>query len=189
MQCGAISVRLFLPSVCLGLEHALFYTGFYPVAGQDTYLLNRPYFPKITIRNAATGVRAIIIASGLSPQNKYIQSATLNGVAYTKNWISHDLFRYGGTLRFVMGASRESKWGTGEEDLPMSLSTGGFACEGECGPGKGHGANSNSNGTVVGEPGDIDAVKAGDTVVDGSEDGPGGVKSFFSYLVFLLLAD
>ncbi|KAJ7790576.1 alpha-1,2-mannosidase, putative subfamily [Mycena olivaceomarginata] len=146
--------------------------GFYPVAGQDTYLLNRPYFPKITIRNAATGARAIIIASGLSPQNKYIQSATLNGVAYTKNWISHDLFRYGGTLRFVMGASRESKWGTGEEDLPMSLSTGGFACEGECGPGKGHGAsNSNSNGTVVGEAGDIDA---GDTVVDGSEDGPGG---------------
>ncbi|KAJ7097271.1 alpha-1,2-mannosidase, putative subfamily [Mycena belliarum] len=102
------------------------YTGFFPVAGQDTYLLNRPYFPKITIRNQATGAVATIVASGLSAENKYIQSATLNGAAYTKNWISHSLFTSGGTLMLVMGASRSSEWGTREADLPMSLSTGGF---------------------------------------------------------------
>nr|GAT49998.1 predicted protein [Mycena chlorophos] len=53
--------------------------GFYPVAGQATYLLNRPYFPKITILNGATGKTATIIANGLSATNIYIQSATLNG--------------------------------------------------------------------------------------------------------------
>ncbi|KAF8173185.1 glycosyl hydrolase family 92-domain-containing protein [Mycena galopus ATCC 62051] len=100
--------------------------GFYPVAGQDTYLLNRPYFPKITVHNEVTGAKAIIIARGLSDQNKYIQSATLNGRAYTKNWISHAFFLYGGTLTLVMGSSNESTWGTGQGDLPMSLSTGGF---------------------------------------------------------------
>ncbi|KAJ6546997.1 glycosyl hydrolase family 92-domain-containing protein [Mycena capillaripes] len=100
--------------------------GFFPVAGQDTYLLNRPYFPKITIHNEVNGAVATIIASGLSDQNKYIQSATLNGEPYTKNWISHQLFTNGGTLEFVMGSSTSSTWGTGEADLPMSLSTGGF---------------------------------------------------------------
>ncbi|KAJ7464473.1 alpha-1,2-mannosidase, putative subfamily [Mycena latifolia] len=100
--------------------------GFFPVAGQDTYLLNRPYFPKITIHNEANGAVATIIAAGLSAENKYIQSATLNGNKYTKNWISHDLFTNGGTLSLVMGSSKSSTWGTGEADLPMSLSTGGF---------------------------------------------------------------
>ncbi|KAJ7656500.1 alpha-1,2-mannosidase, putative subfamily [Mycena polygramma] len=100
--------------------------GFFPVAGQDTYLLNRPYFPKTTIRNEATGAVATIIASGLSAENKYIQSATLDGKPYTKNWISHQLFTSGGTLEFVMGSSKNSTWGTGNADLPMSLSTGGF---------------------------------------------------------------
>ncbi|KAJ7742828.1 alpha-1,2-mannosidase, putative subfamily, partial [Mycena metata] len=100
--------------------------GFFPVAGQDTYLLNRPYFPEITIRNEATGAVATVIASGLSATNKYIQSATLNGTPYTKNWISHSLFTNGGTLKFIMGANPSSTWGTGQGDLPMSLSTGGF---------------------------------------------------------------
>ncbi|KAJ7138850.1 alpha-1,2-mannosidase, putative subfamily [Mycena filopes] len=99
--------------------------GFFPVAGQDTYLLNRPYFPNITIRNELTNATATIIASGLSAQNKYIQSATLNGEPYTKNWISHKLFSEGGTLEFVMGSSRGSVWGTRRADLPPSLSTGG----------------------------------------------------------------
>ncbi|KAF7356222.1 Alpha-1-2-mannosidase family protein [Mycena venus] len=100
--------------------------GFFPVAGQDTYLLNRPYFPNITIRNEVNGAVATIIASGLSDTNKYIQSATLNGAEYTKNWISHSLFTNGGTLEFVMGSSKNSAWGTADADLPMSLSTGGF---------------------------------------------------------------
>ncbi|KAF7300759.1 Glycoside hydrolase family 92 protein [Mycena kentingensis (nom. inval.)] len=100
--------------------------GFFPVAGQDTYLLNRPYFPKITIRNEVTGTTATIIAENLSEANKYVQAAMLNGRRYTRNWISHEIFRTGGTLRLVMGPSPSAVWGTGEADLPPSLSTGGF---------------------------------------------------------------
>ncbi|KAJ7139402.1 glycosyl hydrolase family 92-domain-containing protein [Mycena epipterygia] len=122
--------------------------GFYPVAGQDTYLLNRPYFPKTTIRNEVTGAVATIIASGLSDQTKYIQSATLNGTAYTKNWISHDLFTTGGTLELVMGSSKSSTWGTGSGDLPMSLSTDGFGFTGE-GSGGGSGGDAHSSSSTV----------------------------------------
>ncbi|KAF7365765.1 Glycoside hydrolase family 92 protein [Mycena venus] len=103
--------------------------GFFPVGGQDTYLLNRPYFPKITIHNDATGAVATIIASGLSDTNKYIQSATLDGQPYTKNWISHQFFSKGGTLTLTMGSSKSSSWGTKDADLPMSLSTKGFGCD------------------------------------------------------------
>ncbi|KAJ7509700.1 alpha-1,2-mannosidase, putative subfamily [Mycena galericulata] len=100
--------------------------GFFPVAGQNTYLLSRPYYPKITITNEVNGAVATIIASGLSTENIYVQSATLNGKAYTKNWITHEIFTNGWTLELVMGSSKSSTWGTKEADLPLSLSTGGF---------------------------------------------------------------
>ena len=101
--------------------------GFYPVSGQDTYLLCRPFFPKVTYHNEATGATATITATNFGGANIYIQSAKLNGQPYTKNWISHDLFKNGGTLEFVMGPGNNSVWGTGKEDLPPSLSTGGFS--------------------------------------------------------------
>jgi hypothetical protein len=167
--------------------------GFYPVAGQDTYLLNRPYFPKITIRNEVTGSAAIIIASGLSAQNKYIQSATLNGKPYTKNWISHDLFRYGGTLKFVMGSNTNSTWGTGPGDLPASLSTGGFGCDTCISPAKlrepssiGTSSASSTSATPSENPAVQDDVAAG---VDGASDKVSKPSDFLSYLIFLLLAD
>ncbi|KAF8591095.1 glycoside hydrolase family 92 protein [Ramaria rubella] len=100
--------------------------GFYPVAGQNTYLLNRPFFPKVTIRNEVTGAIATVTAQNFGDANKYIQSARLNGKAYTKNFITHDLFSQGGTLELVMGPGKNSAWGTGKADLPPSLSTGGF---------------------------------------------------------------
>lgn len=120
-----IDMRMHRSSI---LAYVVFsHLGFYPVAGQDTYLLNRPYFPKITIHNEVTGASATILATNFGGGNNYIQSATLNGKAYTKNWISHDLFLNGGTLELVMGPGKDSTWGTGKDDLPPSLSTGGFA--------------------------------------------------------------
>jgi hypothetical protein len=158
--------------------------GFFPVAGQNTYLLNRPYFPKITIRNEATGAVAIIIASGLSAENKYIQSATLNGKPYTRNWISHDLFAFGGTLRLVMGSNKNSTWGTGQDDLPMSLSTKGFGCD-VCGPTTSHGPSSSEPPTTA--PSDSSAVL--DSGAGGSSDEPPRTNNYLSYLIFLFLAD
>lgn len=73
-----------------------------------------------------TGALATITATNFGDANKYIQSAKMNGDTYTKNWISHQLFENGGTLELIMGPGKNSDWGTGEEDLPPSLSTGGF---------------------------------------------------------------
>ncbi|KAJ7218257.1 glycosyl hydrolase family 92-domain-containing protein [Mycena haematopus] len=165
--------------------------GFFPVAGQATYLLNRPYFPKTTIHNPFTGATAVILATNLSSQNKYIQSAFLDGEVYTKNWISHDLFRYGGTLELIMGPGRESAWGTAEGDVPMSLSTGGFGCTEGCLPGVGGVGASASNGT------EADHESAGKGAQEEADvaNGGGGVEeaertnSFWSYLLFLFLAD
>ncbi|KAJ7610617.1 glycosyl hydrolase family 92-domain-containing protein [Mycena polygramma] len=149
--------------------------GFFPVAGQDTYLLNSPYFPKITLRNDATGALATIISNNFAPANRYIQSATLNGAPYTKNWIAHSFFSEGGTLVLEMGSGRESKWGTGRGDVPMSLSTGGFGIAGASGSG------DEGEGEAKGGVADVEEGEGGV-----ESDGPNG---FWSYLIFLLLAD
>lgn len=56
-------------------------------------------------------------------KNIYVQSATLNGKNYTRNWIGHEFFTQGGTLELVLGSS-ESSWGTRSEDRPPSMSDG-----------------------------------------------------------------
>lgn len=50
----------------------------------------------------------------------YIQSASLDGEPYTKNWIGHAFFSQGGVLELTLGPE-ESAWGTGVEDRPPSL--------------------------------------------------------------------
>ena len=55
-----------------------------------------------------------------SYKNIFIQSATLNGKPYTKNWIDHSFFTEGKELVLTLGA-KESAWGTHVADLPPSL--------------------------------------------------------------------
>lgn len=104
----------------MGAFSGLAMMGFFPVAGQDVYLLTPPFFHEVKLR-ARNGRWAVIRVANFDPTYtaKYIQSATLNGQAYTRSWITHDFFMKGGLLEFVVG-SRESSWGTREEDLPPS---------------------------------------------------------------------
>jgi putative alpha-1,2-mannosidase len=99
--------------------------GLFPVPGQNVYLITPPFFPEISIMNKVSGNKATIRNVGFDAEYKniYIQSATLNGVAYTKNWIGHEFFVDGGVLELTLGPV-ESAWGAGYEDLPPSLSTG-----------------------------------------------------------------
>ncbi|RYP30698.1 hypothetical protein DL767_006114 [Monosporascus sp. MG133] len=107
----------------MGSFAALAFMGFFPVAGQDVYLLTPPLFREVSLRTP-TGSLATIRNVGHGPADAiYVQSARLNGRPYTKNWITHDFFYNGGVLEFVLGR-RESSWGTRDEDLPPSLSTG-----------------------------------------------------------------
>ena len=73
----------------------------------------------LTLENGRTFT---VTAPGVSDTNRYIQSATLNGVAYTKNYLTHADLLAGGTLAFVMGPN-PSSWGTGAADIPGSMTT------------------------------------------------------------------
>ncbi|PKS11531.1 hypothetical protein jhhlp_003296 [Lomentospora prolificans] len=104
----------------MGAFAAMSMMGFFPVAGQSVYLLTAPFFPEIKIRTK--GPKPAVIRRVWENGQKggiYIQSATLDGRPYTKNWISHDFFSHGGELELVVG-EKEGDWGTRDEDLPPS---------------------------------------------------------------------
>jgi putative alpha-1,2-mannosidase len=109
-------------SGAMGSFVALSMLGVWPNAGQDVYLITPPFFEEVSIRNGLTGKVATIRNVGFEPGVKevFVQSATLDGVPYTRNWITHEFFSGGGVLELTLGRT-ESKWGTGEADLPPSL--------------------------------------------------------------------
>lgn len=89
--------------------------GFYPVApGELVYSLGSPLFNKITMHlpdYLYGGKDFTLIAENNSPENIYIQSASLNGEPLDKPWISHDDIKNGSTLRLIMGNTPNKLWG------------------------------------------------------------------------------
>src|SRR5579859_2018718 len=69
--------------------------GFYPVPGTDQYVLGAPAFPQASI--AVPGGRFAITASGVSPQNVYVQGVTLNGAPLATPVIHQSDFTPGGS--------------------------------------------------------------------------------------------
>lgn len=110
-------------SGAMGSFEALVMMGFFPNAGQDVYFIIPPFFESISIKSGQSGKTATIRNINFDPAHKniYIQSATLNGASYTKNWLQHNFFIEGGVLELTLG-SQESAWGTRPEDVPPSLS-------------------------------------------------------------------
>lgn len=96
--------------------------GLFPNPGQPVYLIIPPYFPSVEIKSPLTNKTATIrnVNFDGTYANVYIQSATLDGVPYTKNWIDHSFFTEGKELVLTLG-SEESAWGTATADLPPSL--------------------------------------------------------------------
>lgn len=91
--------------------------------GQNVYFIIPPFFESVNITHPTTGKTATIRNVNFDPTYEaiYIQSATLDGDAYTKNWIDHSFFTEGKELVLTLGRN-ESAWGTRVEDLPPSLS-------------------------------------------------------------------
>lgn len=98
--------------------------GLFPNPGQDVYLITAPYFPAINITHPTTGRAARIRTVNFDPTYEaiYVQSATLDGADYRRNWLPHSFFTEGGELVLTLGRN-ESDWGTRVEDLPPSLGT------------------------------------------------------------------
>jgi len=77
--------------------------GFYPVnpCGGE-YIIGAPQLARASIK-LANGKTFTVIAENYSPENINVQSIEINGKAYEKNSISHDLIIKGGIMKFVMG--------------------------------------------------------------------------------------
>jgi len=94
--------------------------GFYPVCpGTPEYIIGAPLFPRVTI-HLENGKNFSVTAKNVSPENKYIQSVTLNGAPWSKSWFSHDDILNGSELVFEMGATPNQEWASKTEDRPVS---------------------------------------------------------------------
>ena len=95
--------------------------GFYPVCpGSNQYVLGTPYFNKVTL-HLENGNTMTIKAEGNSRSNRYIDSMTLNGKPYTKNYLTHADIMKGGTIVCAMSAEPNRSRGTQEADFPYSF--------------------------------------------------------------------
>ncbi|MBC8039973.1 MAG: glycoside hydrolase family 92 protein [Opitutaceae bacterium] len=91
--------------------------GLYPNAGQSHYLLNTPFFAESTL-HVGDGKTFRVLARKLSPENKYIVAARLNGRPLARAWLEHAEIVAGGVLEFDL-AAQPAGWGRTE--LPPSL--------------------------------------------------------------------
>lgn len=97
--------------------------GFYPVTpGSKSYNIGSPIFSRSEM-NLGNGNTLTIIANNVSHENKYIQSAKLNGKECNKPWFNHDEIKNGGTLELEMGPKANKNWGSGADAAPPSAQT------------------------------------------------------------------
>lgn len=95
--------------------------GFYPVTpGLPIYNIGSPVFKKSEV-HLDNGEKFTIIAQNASVENKYIQSAKLNGKTWNKPWFPHSVLISGGTLEIQMGNKANKSWGSSSLDVPPSF--------------------------------------------------------------------
>jgi predicted alpha-1,2-mannosidase len=86
-------------------------SGIHPVCpGETRFELTSPVFDKI-VWNLPNGKTFTVNVSGNSPENVYINAATLNGQTYSRCYIDYADIINGGTLELVLGNSPDTKWG------------------------------------------------------------------------------
>jgi len=108
-DCGQMSAWLVLSAM-----------GIYPVVpgGDPTYTIGTPWFEKTTI-HLDNGKTMVLKAPRVSSKNFYVKGLMFNGKAWSKSWLSHEMFTNGGTLEFDMD-NKPGTWGSAESDCPVS---------------------------------------------------------------------
>jgi mannosidase alpha-like ER degradation enhancer 2 len=95
--------------------------GVYPVnPAQPAWVLGSPLFPEAVI-DLGNGRSFIVRARGVSDENRYVQSATLNGEPYGRSYVWHSAVTRGGVLELEMGPE-PSNWATARGARPPSMS-------------------------------------------------------------------
>jgi len=85
------------------------------------YEIGSPLFSRIVVhldKKYYPGRRFIIEAKNNSPENVYVQSATLNGKPLDKPWIYHSEVVKGASLVLTMGSKPNTNWGSAPEAAP-----------------------------------------------------------------------
>lgn len=96
--------------------------GFYSVCpGTDEYVLGSPVFKRTTI-TLEDGKKFVIEAANNNQKNVYIQSAKLNEMDFTRNFLRHEDIVKGGTLKLEMSSQPNKTRGLSLKDLPFSVS-------------------------------------------------------------------
>ncbi len=97
--------------------------GFYPLqVGSPYYAIGSPLFKKATV-HLPGGKDIVVRAPANSTKNVYVQSLKVDGKPYGKTYLDHRDLADGATLDFTMGPE-PSRWGTGKDDAPLSITTG-----------------------------------------------------------------
>lgn len=94
--------------------------GLYPVTpGTDVYAIGSPLFPQAVIK-LPNGKQFTITAWNNSPDNAYIQSATLNGKPLEAAYLRHADIVAGGHLEFEMGPQPNKAWAAEAAQRPTA---------------------------------------------------------------------
>ena len=96
--------------------------GFYPVCpGAGEYVLGAPYFDEMKL-HLENGRNVSIKANDNTDDNCYVNSLTLNGKPYSKNYIKRSDLMQGAQFVYNMSAKPNYSRGTAESDAPYSFS-------------------------------------------------------------------
>jgi len=111
----------------MGAWYAISATGLFQMDGgcatEPIYEIGSPIFDRVVIhldRKYYPGGQFVIEARNNSPENVYIQSATLDGRPLDKPWFYQRELVDGGTLVLEMGPEPNKAWGSAPESAPPS---------------------------------------------------------------------
>jgi len=97
--------------------------GMYPLyPGRADMVLGSPSFSNAKIIRSQGAIQ--IEAINASPKNIYVKSLSINNTATLKSWITEELIKNGGKLKFEMSSSKNEKFGNHKNQPPSySFST------------------------------------------------------------------
>ncbi|MFC4808882.1 glycoside hydrolase domain-containing protein [Paenibacillus sp. GCM10023250] len=95
--------------------------GLFPgTPGEGSFLIGSPIFSEVKL-HLDNGKTMVIKADGVSSQNRFIQSAELNGKNFDQAWITYDDIMAGGMLEFHMGSQPNTNWGAKASAQPPTI--------------------------------------------------------------------
>src|SRR5205085_10697157 len=94
--------------------------GLYPtIPAVGGFSINSPLFPETIVRMGGAG-RLRIIALGASAKTPYVQELWLNGRPYESTWLPYETIAQGGTLRFKLAGTPNTRWASAPSASPPS---------------------------------------------------------------------